>query len=162
MREGDILFARKKGVCFIRLTGAVRHTISARFDQLIDDITGDRKVDDIVLDVNDARYIDSTNLGLMAKIARHMLATFHRKPVILSQNPDINMILASMGFDSVFEIVSRSISERLHFETAPDIEQTYKERIHMILEAHRLMMEMNSRNRTTFKSVVEELENELR
>jgi anti-anti-sigma factor len=159
--EGNILFARKDNVCFVRLTGTIKHTISARFERLIQDTTSDKRIDDIVLDVNQAKYIDSTNLGLMAMIARYMLGTHHRKPVILCENPDIGIVLRSMGFGSVFEIVSKSVSDRLDFETAPDIEQTHKERIHTILDAHRVLMEMNSHNCAAFKSVVEVLEDRL-
>ena len=162
MQEGNILSVRKDDVCFIQLTGKVTYTASARFDHLINEVTTDKGISDIVLDVNQATYIDSTNLGLMAKVARFMLGTFHRKPVILCDNHDINVILASMGFDTVFEIISKSISERLDFETAPHIEQNHKERIHMILGAHRVLMEMNNRNRETFKPVVEAFEKELK
>jgi len=161
VQEGDIQFARKNDACFVRLTGAVRYTSSARFDRLIHDLTADKEVKDIVLDVNQATYIDSTNLGLMAKIARFMLETFHRKPVILCDNHDINVILKSMGFDTVFEIISKSISGRLAFETAPDIEQDHKTRIHMILEAHRVLMEMNNKNEAAFTSVVAAFEHKL-
>lgn len=161
MAEGSISFAKKGGVCFIRMSGVVRHTISPGFDRLLDHLFSDAATDEIVLDVNQARNIDSTNLGLMAKVARFMLEQRRRKPVILCENPDVRMLLDSMGFGRIFEIVSHSIAGRLQFETARHVEQTHKERIHMILDAHRVLMEMNNHNRALFEPVVDALEDEL-
>lgn len=161
MQEGNILFARKHGVCFIRLTGEIKHPVSACFDHIVQDAIDDETVNDIVLDVTQARYIDSTNLGLMAKVARHMLDAHRRKPVILCENPDIDLLLQGVGFGSVFEIVSRSIAERLEFETAPPIERSHQDRIRTILQAHRALMEINDRNRTAFRPVVEAFERKL-
>lgn len=161
MNRGKILFARKGGICFIKLVGKIRHPVSPGLDRLIDDTVKDESTADIVLDLNEAEHIDSTNLGLMAKVARFTMAKFNRKPVILCRNEDIAVLLRSMGFDRAFTIVDRGDGGPDEFSAVSEVEQTRAARVRMILDSHRTLIAMNKKNRETFKTVVDTFEHEL-
>jgi len=161
VKRGKILFARKGGICFIKLVGKIRHPLSPGFDRLINDTVKDESTEDIVLDVNEAEHIDSTNLGLMARVARFTMEKFKHKPVILCRNENISVLLRSMGFDCVFTIVDRSDGGPQEFSAMSEVEQTREAQVRMILDSHRTLMEMNEKNRETFKTVVEAFEDEL-
>lgn len=161
MNKGKILYARKDGVCFIKLVGSVKYTVSSGFDELINDLSLDETINDVVLDVNDAQYIDSTNLGLMAKVARLVMQKFQKQPVILCANDDIKMLLDSMGFATVFLILCRTETGKLDLHAAPHVAQKREKQTRMILDAHRALMALNEKNRKTFRTVVQALEDEL-
>ena len=159
MQPGQILVA---GIRYfvIRMLGDVRLTLSVSFDHFIDDMFGRDNFDSIVFDLTAAEAVDSTTLGLMAKIS--MLATGRglRQPLIISTSPGINRILESMGFSEIFDIVENfQLPEQL--EAAPlaardDCDQT-KARV---LDAHRILMGMNQKNAETFQDLVKTLEDE--
>ncbi len=155
MPLGSILYAERDGIRFIRFIGSVTYTISSGFDHLIDEIAQETETRDVVFDLNPATHIDSTNLGLMAKVARFMLKRFNRRAIILCDNPDIETILLSMGFEQAFEIVKVLSCDTPEFSDVPAVEQACDDQRRMLVEAHRTLMEMNEKNRETFRTVVE-------
>lgn len=112
MNEGSFLFAEKDSSYFIRLVGDIKYTVCSGFDKFIDDIFNEANPVDVLIDLTEASYIDSTNLGLLAKIAKLMDARHKRKVTIISTNDDINTILVSVGFDEVFDIIDTLVSVR--------------------------------------------------
>ena len=156
MSEFNIQTATEEGICHIRLTGRLTFAMSRRFDAFIDSLA-DEHLSDIIIDLRKADYLDSTMLGLLAKIARGFLARTHRKPTLLSSREDMNLLLDSMGFDAAFDI--RDFAATTPFllddiplpaEAAPTPET--------LLEAHKLLMDLDDRNIDRFSTTVETLE----
>lgn len=94
MRPGQILVADHAGVYIIKMTGDVRLTLCISFDQFIDAMLAAPNFSSVLFDLSDAEAVDSTTLGLMAKIS--LLAQEKRNitPVILATNASIKRILA--------------------------------------------------------------------
>lgn len=160
MAENSILFAENDGFCFIKFIGNIQYTISSGFDKLVARITASKTVRDAVFDVNMATHIDSTNLGLMARIAGSLIEKYNRKPVIICDNADINTLFLSMGFDHAFLIVKKLDIAQPELSELPAEEQDRADQLRMLTVAHRTLMEMNDKNHDTFKTVVEMFENE--
>ena len=118
-------------------------------------------LEDVLLDISEAEYFDSTNLGLLAKIASQMQKRFNRKVTLFSTNPNINFLLDNMGLSKVFIIVDKPDFSVENLRQIPDLQATERERALVILEAHRLLMDMNEKNRETFKDIVELLEKDV-
>ena len=161
MPQGRIMSAETNGICFIKFIGIIQYTISSGFDKLVEDIIKSDSVNEVVFDVNEANHIDSTNLGLMARIAGQMIKKTGHKPVIICKNEDIRTLLLSMGFEQAFLIVEKlEITPPELFPLPAEIQQR-ADQLKMLTEAHRTLMEMNDENREKFKTVVKIFENEV-
>lgn len=159
MRPGQILVADHDGVFVIKMVGDVRLTLCISFDQFIDDMFASENFSGVLFDLSDAEAIDSTTLGLMAKISILGEERVSARPVILSTNPSINRILETMGFADIFTIVGElekpvEATEPLAPEITDDDEQVK----HKVIEAHRVLMGLNRENQETFTDLVNMLE----
>ncbi len=160
MQSGKVLSATSNGVYILKLEGDVRLNLSTAFDQFIENmfLAGDYR--SALIDLTEAVGIDSTMLGLLAKIS---IMAQHRslvKPTIVSSNDDISKILDSMGFEQVFYIVDHvlSQSDELNELPAPEL---HEEAVRCkVLEAHKTLMSLNESNRQAFQVLVDSLEQE--
>ncbi len=158
MQPGKILVAEQDGAFVIKLVGDVRLTLCTTMDQFFDEMLASAGFASVVVDLIDASNIDSTTLGLLAKLAIKANQRFGYVPVILSTNPDITRVLDSMGFDRVFSIRQQPLldDEDLgELPILPDSEEGVRSRV---LEAHRILMGMNDSNRAKFRELVSLLE----
>lgn len=159
MRPGQILVADHSGVYVIKMTGDVRLTLCISFDQFIDNMLATANFTSVLFDLSEAEAVDSTTLGLMAKISLLAQEKRNIKPVILATNASIQRILETMGFADIFIIV-----DKLDIELSPDkkltvIECDEKMVKEKVIEAHKILMGLNEQNRETFKNLVNMLEN---
>ncbi|MGL1901218.1 MAG: STAS domain-containing protein [Fibrobacterales bacterium] len=142
----------------LKLCGDLKYFKSFCFDQFLEETFTEKPLPHITIDLSDANFIDSTNLGLIAKIARLHDAQFDEKVIILSPNESIHQVLLSMGFDQVFDI--KLVSEPLagEFQDVPEEKAELEHFQDTIYKSHKLLSEMNQKNRETFKGVVESME----
>lgn len=158
MDQGKIWVADDQGRYLIKMTGDVRLTLCLSFDQFISDMFGDEGIEAILIDLTEAESVDSTTLGLMAKIALRSQDVANLRPAIVSRSAGINRLLTTMGFSELFDIVDDTPPDMLTNEclTAGDlVEQEIKNKV---LEAHRILMKLNDENKETFKDLVKTLE----
>lgn len=162
MNEGNILFAKDDNKYFIKLTGNLRFTNGHDFSSLLNVIFKDPDLEDIMIDMSEADYLDSTILGLLAKIANFMIKTFHRKATVLSVNEDINYLLDSIGLNDVFVVVDSCNCTQEMLKKIPNIKSSERENAKTILDAHQQLVKLNEKNKTVFKDVIELLEKEVK
>lgn len=165
--EGDIRYAKQEGVCVLKLTGDIRYTtgpaavISRSLDTFFDKLFAAGDIQDVVVDMSETTAIDSTNLGLLARLYTWMQERNGRRPTIVSTNPDVTRTLESVGFDRVFAIVSEPRSIQASLERLPQVEGTQREMLQLILQAHRRLMEMSEDNAEMFAPAVALMDAEL-
>ncbi|MBN2163673.1 MAG: anti-sigma factor antagonist [Pontiellaceae bacterium] len=155
MDEGRVMYAETTGIYLIQLIGNVRYTISRGLDKLINRISRDENAREIIIDLADTQFMDSTNLGLLAKLATVSHEKFNTYPLLISNNRNINLILDSMGFQQIFRMTSgraTSASSPLRFQ---DISDPGSPSANILLEAHRQLSGMNAKNAETFHDVIE-------
>lgn len=158
MQPGKIWVADHAGVYVIKMVGDVRLTLCMSFDQFIDSMFERDDFASIIFDLTEAEAIDSTTLGLMAKISILAGQRKQLRPVVISTLPGINRLLDSMGFGEIFDIVKEA-PENLRAEVcleAGELDEGCAR--DKVLEAHRILMELNEKNRETFKDLVKTLE----
>ncbi len=160
MAQSSILFAENDGFCFIKFVGNIQYTISSGFDKLVAKIKASKTIKDAVFDVNEVTHIDSTNLGLMARVAGTLIEKYNHKPIIICDNEDINTLFLSMGFEHAFLIVKKLEIIQPELCELPAEKQDRADQLRMLTVAHRTLMEMNEKNYDTFKTVVEMFEYE--
>lgn len=159
MQPGQILVADQDGVYVIKMTGDVRLTLCISFDRFIDKMLSQPDFSSVLFDLSEATGIDSTTLGLMARIGIQANERSHLRPVVFSDNPGINRILDSMGFEDIFCIVSKAnlpLIPRQSLETQLEPEALVKQKV---VDAHKVLMSMNRDNFDNFCNLVKVLEN---
>ncbi len=165
--EGDIRYAKQDGVCVLKLTGDIRYTtgpaaiISRSLDTFFDKLFAAGDIEDVVVDMTETTAIDSTNLGLLARLYTWMQEHGGRKPTLVSTNPDVTRTLESVGFDRVFTMVGEPRSTPADLKRLPLVEGTQREMLQLILEAHRRLMEMSEDNAEMFAPAVALMDAEL-
>lgn len=160
MIQGQIQAARQNGAYLLRLVGDVRVTLCATFDDFLEKMFGDPAFASVNIDLCEAEGIDSTSLGLLAKLAIQAQQKFDYQPIIFSSNSSITRILESMGFDAVFDIRTYSPNEEPAVEELPQVSLSEGEVCKKVVEAHRVLMGLNDDNQAKFRDLVEVLESQ--
>ena len=158
MKTGKILYAKKEKYYFIKLIGNIRFDVGADLEALIDAVFTDPDMENVMLDLTESEYLDSTILGMLAKTANLMLEKNKQKVTVLSTNNNINYLLSGIGLDEIFIIVDNCDYSPESFNDAPNINSTEAELAITILSAHRRLRALNDKNAEEFKDVVELLE----
>lgn len=160
MPEGRIIVADQDGTHVIKFIGDIRLTLCPALDQYLDSIFNSSTFKTILIDLTGAQGIDSTTLGMLAKMSIRMKKKMGFVPTLVSTNPNITRVIMSMGFEKVFLMVD-------HVETTTEPKQelsvgnfselTVQEKV---LEAHKTLMGMNKKNHQEFKNLVDVLESQ--
>lgn len=160
MSSGQILVAEHRGTYVIRLLGDVRLTLCISFDQFIEAMFAEEaKLHSVLFDLREAQGIDSTTLGLMAKISIGASDRGLANPVAIISNASIRRLLVSMGFEDIFDIVSNAEVPFTGSEPLDeDLSDEGKVRAR-VLEAHQILMDLNQPNKIKFHELVETLRN---
>ncbi|MFP8965466.1 STAS domain-containing protein [Pokkaliibacter sp. CJK22405] len=158
MHSGKILVAEHHGAYVLKFQGDVRLTLCASLDHFLDAMFADPGFKSVLIDLTETDGIDSTSLGLLAKISLKMQQQYHLLPTILSINEDITRILLSMGFDKVFMLIKDCESLQAGLKEMPMVDGSEDTVRNTIIEAHRTLMSLNDKNRDAFKDLVSSLE----
>lgn len=156
MAKTVIKYAIENRCCYLKLQGDIRYSSGIGFDKFSKEIFREDNVDEVVIDMNKTKFIDSTNLGILASIANSLYGSKGKRPVIISSNEDITIILKSMGFDQFFEIDnSEQLKDDLEF-LGINLRSPSKEELNeTMLNAHENLSRMNKKNSEMFKDVIE-------
>lgn len=175
MEKGSYFVAEKSGITFIRMVGNLKYTGSSGFDIFLDRFL-QREYQDVVIDLTEASFLDSTNLGLIARIAERARKLGRGPVTIISPNDDVNRILESVRFDRIFRIIDSPQNPRTSRTPpasgeAPTMQagreeelasstgdRSEKDQLKMILRAHRTLIDLDEENRAEFQDVVDLLE----
>jgi len=158
MAEGRVLHAGRDGIHVLRFIGDIRYTLSPSIVSYLEGIFATADPAGFVIDLTETDSIDSTNLGLLVRLAQRMQALNDRRITIVSNRSDINSVLTSMALDEVFDIVEDSRLEAGAGRKIP-LENTDRERMaHTLIDAHHALMDLSEHNKGLFRDVVASLE----
>jgi len=158
MQEGRFLAASHHGAYVIRLEGDVRLTLSTTIDDYFHSMFDDPEFASVWVDLCAAEGLDSTTLGLLAKLAITARDRFGFHPAIYSCDPGINRLLKSMGFLRLFELHEEDCGCPQDIREIPRVqggEETVRQKV---IEAHRVLMGVSEENRARFKDLMVVLE----
>jgi anti-anti-sigma factor len=158
MQDGKILAASRNGAYVIRLVGDVRLTLSTTIDEYFQRMYDDPNFASVWVDLCEAEGIDSTTLGLLAKLALNVKDKFNFLPVIYSCNTGINRLLKSMGFQRLFDLREETCDNLDGATVLPMVEGSEQKVKERVLEAHRVLMDLSDENRVRFKDLMVVLE----
>ena len=159
MPNGHVTHAERDGVHVLRYFGRVDYMSAPAIKRFTDNLVG-QEICGLVFDLSEAENLDSTNLGLLARVADRVLHRCGARSVIVSNREDINCVLSSMGFDQMFTIVTGTAREA-EVPRGDELERTAtqeEELRRIMIEAHRMLMGMSETGRAQFEEVVRCLE----
>lgn len=162
MSNGQILHGSHNGVEVLRYRGDVRHTLCVALDRYLQQLLQRTDIQGFVVDLTEVLSIDSTNLGMLARLARAMKKAGLPNVTLISNQPDINELLEAVGFDQEFDIVETLDTTLDAVAEIPSPESENPTSSRLLLEAHRALMRLNEVNRTRFRDVVLAFEEELK
>ena len=158
MSAGKIFVSDEEGNYLIKFIGDVRVTLCGSLNRYMETIFGSRDVQNVVVDMLEAEGLDSTTLGLLAKLGLHCRKQYGIDVQVFCQNPSILRTLDCMGFDELFDIIQEvpDISAKLQSITSvnPEVEEIRKQ----VLEAHKLLVQLNPKNSSEFTDLIRALE----
>ncbi|MBP8237485.1 MAG: STAS domain-containing protein [Pseudomonas sp.] len=158
MSTGKIQFAEQSGTFILKFVGEVRLTLCSALDATIEKIFTSLNFSAIVIDLTETRSIDSTTLGLLAKLSILSRQKIGLLPTVVTTHDDITRLLQSMGFDQVFNIVESPLPCPECLADLPSQDQSEDVVKAKVLEAHQILMSLNESNREAFHDLVSALE----
>jgi anti-anti-sigma regulatory factor len=170
MPDGRVTHAESGGVHVLRYFGRVDYILAPAIKRFADDLVSHGDVRGWVFDLTHAEILDSTNLGLLARLAACTAGGVDAdgaaaRSVIVSTSDDINSVLRSMSFDQIFEIVGASPEEArvtgAGEDAIADARPSDREVGQTMLEAHRALIALSENGRLEFQDVVAALEADL-
>ena len=156
--QGRILVGSHDGVYVIVFEGDVRLTLCTTVDVYLEKMFKDENFRSVVVDLSQTENIDSTSLGLLAKLSIQADKRFNFRPTLISTQKDITRILLSMGFDEVFNLVETPLERKDQLAELPRMAASEGDVRQRVIDAHRTLMSMNEANREAFHDLVAELE----
>jgi anti-anti-sigma regulatory factor len=160
MNNGKILAADYKHMAMLKFVGDVRVLMSSTLDNYCSGLYRRAILDAMLVDMTETKGIDSTALGLLAKMAIQLRNRFNVIPTIVSTNPDITRTLKSMSFDLIFKIVDKPPAQKTQYnelQTQKESEETVREKV---IDAHLTLMALSEDNRLEFQDLVQALKNQ--
>lgn len=156
MADGRVLYAHSGNVHVLRYVGDIRYPLTPTIDNFVDQLFRRERVRELVIDLSETDSIDSTNLGELARIANRVRGSGGERPVIVCPRPDVDCVLRSMAMDEVFDLSAAPTDlageeQPLPTATGPRSPSALR---HLMLEAHRTLMDMSEENRARFFDVV--------
>ena len=149
-------YAVRDGVCYLKLSGELRHDSAGPLDALVERLYEQQghEFSAVAIDLNQAVFMDSTVIGLLAGTAREQLARGLAAPTVFSTNPEINQLLQSLRLDEVFNVVEQATAPGAQDDklSACEAQQCSAAGI---LRAHETLVELNEANRDKFQSVID-------
>ena len=160
MLKGRIIVADHDGTHVVKFLGDVRLTLCPALDQYLDNIFNSSYFKTILIDLTETQGIDSTTLGMLAKMSIRMKKKVGFVPTVVSINDNITRVLMSMGFDKVFVLVKHLEEEAEPMQELAQGDFSDLTVQQKVLEAHRTLMGMNQKNYQEFKNLVDVLEHQ--
>jgi anti-anti-sigma factor len=163
MSEGRVFHAAAGGRHVLRYLGRADYVMAPSIERVGESLFEGNDLTVLVFDLRQATLLDSTNLGLLARLASRAEAGGGRAAIV-STNDDVTDVLRSMGLAAMFQISSDDPllhevgqGEEIHQEPTGQ-----RELMRTMLEAHRVLAGIDENDSAGFRAVVEGLESELR
>ena len=142
----------------MKFVGDVRVTLCAAVDDFLSEMYRDGNFKSVVVDLTRTDGIDSTSLGVLAKLSIAARDRFGFSPTLVSTNYDITRLLFTMGFEDVFHIVEQPLEDEEQLGELPHAEATPEDLRRRVIDAHKALMGLNDSNAATFRDLVATLE----
>ena len=160
MSTGHVEYASLNGTHIFKLIGEVRAQSCISLDKLLHKLEQHPNVVGAMVDLTQTTFIDSTVLGVLAKLGLKLKQTHKIQAVMLSTNPDITTLANSMGLGQVFVILNYCGDPQICTRALVEENITHSAMLNTVLDAHKTLMQLNQSNQNMFEPLVKQLEKE--
>ena len=160
MSTGHVEYASLNGTHIFKLIGEVRAQSCISLDKLLNRIEQQSNVVGAIVDLTQTTFIDSTVLGILAKLGLKLKQIHNIQAVMLSTNSDITTLANSMGLGQVFVILNYCGDPNVCTLELMEEHITHRNMLNNVLDAHKTLMELNQNNQNMFEPLVKQLQKE--
>ena len=156
--ENKYLYGEIENTTFIKAVGNSTMKNSKTVSDILDKLlNGEKK--EIILDMSECKYMDSTFLGLMAKYAMEVKMKWGTNLHVLNPTETVAVGLKQTGIEKFIDVIMSSDVDNFETEEVKSNDFGSKlEKSKYILEMHKTLMNLNEENKETFKNVVDLME----
>jgi anti-anti-sigma factor len=166
-KENDVLaYIDDDGVCRIKLIGEIRYNSSAKgFIDFVSEKVAEDEVKDVIVDLRKCDYIDSTNIGVLAKIATIQKdKDAPKKPTLIyCRESKVNSAIEDVSINPLFDVRfcgtnengNNPLDDGYNYKRLPKEETTKLEISKIMYATHKILSDLSETNKEKFKSVVE-------
>jgi len=158
MAENKILYAIDDDTCYVKMQGSLTYTICAGFDGVVKELFTNDSIHNFIIDLKDAEYLDSTNLGILGIIAEGLKSKSLKKPVIITPKEDVLKILLSVAFDMLFDFKEEVDRKDIEYVDTAQIDVKKRRPDEFVLESHKTLAQLNEDNKEKFSHVIETIQ----
>lgn len=158
-KAGYIKYAEHSGAYVLKLVGDVRLDLCTTLDVFIQSMFSADDFVSVMIDLCEAEGLDSTTLGLLAKISIESQKQGFEKPVLFCNNPDLLRLLESMSFSDVFTIQTTLFQDVSELDSLPECVGDECQVRDKVIEAHRILANLSRENELKFKDLLNALNN---
>ena len=153
-------------VSVLKLEGQLRYPHAHALRRLADDLLAEEQIETVLLDLRGVELIDSTVLGVLARMGRANLERRGRRAIVVCAPGEVATCLLSSALDTLFAMVDDYTFEPsvslVEVPIEPPKGVLEAKLGQLMLEAHRDLSAVNPRNSQAFQDVISALESELR
>ncbi|HJF27993.1 anti-anti-sigma factor GigB [Acinetobacter bohemicus] len=160
MSTGHVEYASLNGTHIFKLIGEVRAQSCISLDKLLNKLEQQDNVVGAIVDLTETSFIDSTVLGVLAKLGLKLKQIHEIQPVMLSTNSDITTLANSMGLGQVFVILNYCGDSNVCTRALMEEHITHQAMLSTVLDAHKTLMKLNQSNQNMFEPLVKQLQKE--
>jgi anti-anti-sigma factor len=159
--EDKILYSQQDGVHFLRFRGEMLHGLAPTLDEFLKHLVTTPTGRSYLLDLTEASSIDSTMLGLLARIAKIAKEQGAPPPTLVCPNEDIIDLLVGIGFDEVFALVASDGEPLGDGQEIARAETDDRALAETMLAAHQELIALKAENRLLFQDLISVLQGSL-
>lgn len=161
MSQGRLQVARRGGLLVLHLSGELRLLLADALERSIEleIVPGLQR---LVIDLQAARFMDSTVIGMLVLAARRATEHTDSPPLLVCGEGELWQQLVDLHLDGLFQRVDApptALPEGSEMPAGDDLDPRLQARL--VLQAHRALIEEDPRNAETFAGLVAMLEAEL-
>ncbi len=158
-------FGQIDSTSILKLSGQIRYIAARGLKDFVDRALERPDLDTFVVDLRDVELIDSTGMGMLARLGRNTLERHGRRAVLVCKVKDVLTSLHSASFDTLFLMEE---GWPLEAETPLDevplgepLSNADRSVGQLILQAHKDLAAMCESNARVFGGVVSAMEQDL-
>lgn len=154
-----VQFCSRQGIFFIRLIGDLEFNSSSRLETLLSWIKENRSIKRLVIDLSYAQTIDSTNLGMIARLGLYAHQKHEHMPILSpGAAAQVKQTLSKFQLHQLFrwkgEDESFGIEDGAFIRLLGPVEEAEVSICERAIEAHRALVSLGEGNPSEFNSVI--------
>ncbi len=170
MSDGRVTYCSEGGWHVLRYVGRVDYTMAPAIERYLEQIAhGGGEARPFLFDVTDASLIDSTNLGLIARLVERSRGDGASRSAVVCPAGDTDDVIRSMGFEALVDLLAERPMTLRHPAASSDDEEevvtdeaaSQGEMLRTMLEAHRTLAGLDVEDCSQWRDVVTMLEAEM-